>query len=258
MSTVLFVGHGSPMNALSTNSWTASLNRLGQALPKPDSITVYSAHWETAQLEILKSPEPKTIYDFRGFPEELYNVHYHAPTHQAHTAHLQNKLNAKENSTWGFDHGVWSVLIHIFPDASIPLNVISIPRLNTFKDYFNLGRETAKALSEVNANTWLLGSGNIVHNLRALNYNKKDLGDTLAIQFDQRVRKALEANNVDSLLDMRLLEQEDFRFSHPTPDHYLPFVISLGAASVNSSATAETLYEGLDLGSLSMRSVLWK
>lgn len=258
MSTVLFVGHGSPMNALSTNQWTAALNELGQSMPKPDSITVFSAHWETKDLEILKPSEPKTIYDFRGFPPELYQIKYPAKTHQNVTALLQNKLGANDNSNWGYDHGLWSVLMHIYPQANIPLNVISIPRYNTFADYFELGQRTATALSEAEGNHWILGSGNIVHNLRALDLQKKNQGDPLAIQFDQQVQKALESNSIESLISMDLLSQKDFIFSNPSPDHYLPFVICLGAASIDANKRSKTIYEGYELGSLSMRSVLWE
>jgi len=250
---VLFIGHGSPENALLDNPFTRSLARLGKDLPKPKAILSISAHWLSEGTLITAMESPKTIYDFYGFPPPLYVVKYPAPGSQKLAARVQQLLRpvqARPDSSWGLDHGTWSVLRHMYPRANIPVVQLSIDFYQPPRHHYEIGEMLAYLRSE---GILMIGSGNIVHNLRALRPEGKDASPfAWAKEFDAFIKEKLEKNDHAAIINYQSLGHAA-SLSHPTPDHFYPLLYSIGAAGAESKISYP--YEGYEYGSLSMRAV---
>ena len=251
---VVFIGHGSPMNAIEDNSFTNSLVRLGQDLPRPKAILCVSAHWLSAGTWVTRMDRPKTIHDFYGFPDELFAVQYPAPGSRQLAEQIQS-LSQKpriqaDDSAWGFDHGTWAVLRKMYPEADVPVVQLSIDMSEPAEFHMQLGK-TLSILRE--QGVLIVGSGNIVHNLRRIDWSKPSGGYDWAIDFDQWVKGQLEKGDFKSLTQFSATEAG--RLSVPTPDHYLPLMYVLGAADADKDELWYP-FEGYDMGSISMRSVV--
>ena len=195
----LFIGHGSPMNALAENHFSKFLNRKGQALTGPSAILMISAHWETAGTKVLSVSQPQTIHDFSGFPKELYQVQYPAAGDlalAARIAALARQAQIQTSTDWGLDHGTWSVLTHLFPQANIPVLQLSLNVQLKPRQHFELAQELKKLRSE---GVLIMGSGNITHNLSQLDWRPNPRPMDWAIEFDEIIKKALVERNYQIL-----------------------------------------------------------
>jgi 4,5-DOPA dioxygenase extradiol len=244
-----FVGHGSPMNALETNRYTESWRALGAAVPRPRAILVISAHWYINATAVTAMPRPRTIHDFYGFPPELFAVEYAAPGLPELAEEVSDAVKptwvGADVDQWGIDHGTWSVLVHAFPDASIPVVQLAINANEDIDYHFELGTKLA-ALRE--RGVLILGSGNVVHNLGGMNPALAEDGFDWAQRFDEEARSRMVANPAEvTTLDAH----PDFRYAVPTPDHFIPLLYIAGVAAVGKTAP-EVLIDGYAYGSLSM------
>jgi len=248
----LFLGHGSPMNTLADNRYTQAWRSLGLALPKPQAILAISAHWFLPEVMVTAMTAPETIHDFGGFPQALFDVRYPAPgspSLAARVAELLSPLDVAADQTWGLDHGTWSVLAHLYPDADIPVVQLSIDRSQPARFHYDLGRRLAP-LRE--AGILIVGSGNVVHNLMAL---RRDAGDTAhpwAERFERAVMERLRRGEHDALIDYPGLDREA-RLAVPTPEHYLPLLYVIGAMRADEAVSFPV--HGIDMAALSMLSV---
>ncbi len=248
---VLFIGHGNPMNAIYDNSFTQSLNKLGKTLEKPNAILVISAHWQTIGTYVSTNPWPRTIYDFGGFPKELFEVKYEPKGHPKLAKELISTVTSvvvKENIEMGLDHGAWTVLRHIYPDADVPVFEMSIDFEKSPAFHYNLGRELGKLREK---GVLILGSGNIVHNLRLLDWNNA-YGKPFdwAQDFDLFVKNSIDKRDFQPLVEYAKYGKAAI-LSVPSNDHYLPMLYTLGLANANEPI--KYIYEGYEFGSLSMR-----
>lgn len=251
---VVFVGHGSPMNAIEDNAWARSFRALGESLPTPRAVLAVSAHWFVPGTYVTNNERPQTIHDFGGFPRALHEMVYPAPGDPELSKRVASLLaahGAAPRADWGLDHGTWSVLVHVRPAADIPVLQLSIDARLSPAQHITIGRALSPLRDE---GVLILGSGNIVHNLRDAFTNMRQ-GRTetpaWAAEFDARVARALverDANHLGAALD-----GDVGRVSHPTPEHYLPLLYAFGA-SMDGDALDFPI-TGFDAGSLSMRSV---
>lgn len=251
---VLFIGHGSPMNAIRDSDYAQSLQALGRQLPRPTAILVVSAHWLTRGTRILLSTQPETIHDFSGFPEPLQTMQYPAPGSPEvaqQTAALLGP-HAQLDTAWGLDHGTWTVLHRLYPRADIPVLQLSIDRQASEATHYALGEQLAPLR---NSGVLIVGSGNIVHNLRATERWPDDIlaSQGWAQQFDDAVRLALSRRDDARLV--RYMGLPGANMAVPTPDHYWPLLYALGASS--GSGAPATVYEGFQSGTISMRTLLF-
>lgn len=249
----LFIGHGSPMNALSRNVWTDAWRRIGARTGKPRAILCISAHWYAPGTAVNVAGSPRTIHDFGGFPEELYAVQYPAPGDLELARRVQAllaPLPVAADPDWGLDHGAWSVLLHMYPDADVPIVQLRIDATRPARFHYELGRKLSALRDE---DVLLLGSGNLVHNLRAFAWgNSNATPFDWAVRFEARARNLILARDHAALIDYPALGS-DAMLSIPTPDHYLPLLYVLGAARPDDAVTFPV--EGHDGGSISMLSV---
>jgi 4,5-DOPA dioxygenase extradiol len=252
---VLFAGHGSPMNAIEDNAWSRAFRALGGELPRPRAILAVSAHWYVAGTFTTADERPRTIHDFGGFPEPLYRVQYPAPGDPAlarRAAAIAGGGRVAPAGEWGLDHGTWSLLLHLFPAADVPVVQLSIDGSLPPAGHLAIGRRLAPLRDE---GVLILGSGNVTHNLRHA-FGAAGRGEreppAWARRFDERVASALERHDADALA--RALDGEEGRLSHPSPDHYLPLLYVAGAADRGDPVRFPVV--GFDLASLSMRSAL--
>ncbi len=251
---VLFVGHGSPMNAVEDNRWSRAFRALGEALPRPRAILSVSAHWYGAGTHTTAAARPETIHDFYGFPEALSRVEYPAPGDPVlarRVAGLLHDRGASPSDGWGLDHGTWSVLVHLRPAADVPVVQLSLDARLPVAGHLALGRALAPLRDE---GVLILGSGNLVHNLRhAFSAWHRGERETpgWARAFDEAIAGALERQDDDFLV--RAPETEEGRLAHPTPDHYLPLLYVAGARAPGDPVRFPI--EGFDMASLSMRAV---
>ena len=248
----LFIGHGSPMNAIEDNAYSRSWEQLGKELARPAAVLSISAHWFTPGTRVSTVSVNRTIHDMYGFPEELYRVRYDAPgapelARQALTL-LGNR--AKPDDSWGLDHGTWSVLRRLFPAADVPVFQVSVDANATFAEHFALGQKLSSLRDE---GVLLLGSGNVVHHLGKVGWDM-DGGYPWADEFDHAVRDWILAGEFERVADPMQVGQPA-RLSIPTPDHYAPLPAVLGA--VGKASPAAVLNDARVLGSLSMTSYVF-
>ncbi len=251
---VLFIGHGNPMNALADNNYSSTLNQLGQQLPRPRAILCISAHWLTTELMITAMPQPKTIHDFYGFPKELFDVQYPAPGSPEIALEIQQlipELSIGLDQSWGLDHGAWSVLKHIYPKADIPVLQLSIAIQKNSEYQFNVGQKLTQLKK---LGILILGSGNVVHNLRQINFDSKAPAFPWAEQFNQWIQTKMDQKDFMSLVTDAKLSDEG-KLSIPTWEHWYPFLTALGAADKEESA--QIIYDGIENSSISMKSLLF-
>jgi 4,5-DOPA dioxygenase extradiol len=253
---VLFVGHGSPMNAIEDNAWSRAFRGIATLLPRPKAILSISAHWFVPGTFLTGDEDPETIHDFGGFPRALSDVQYPAPGSPrlaGRVVQLIGNSHASLRLDWGLDHGTWSVLVHLFPGADCPVVQLSIDYRLPPAAHLEIGRLLAPLRDE---GVLLMGSGNITHNLRyaMASYQAGDLSTPLwAAAFDADVARAAEQRDGSFLA--RVIETDNGRMSHPTLDHYLPLLYAVGA--VDDRDDVDFPITGFDLGSLSMRAVVF-
>jgi 4,5-DOPA dioxygenase extradiol len=251
---VLFVGHGSPMNAVEDNRWSRAFQGLAATLPRPRAVLSVSAHWYGPGTALTGQARPPTIHDFGGFPPELYAMQYPAPGDPdlaRQVAGLLGSVAASVRTDWGLDHGTWCVLRHLLPAADVPVVQLSLDEDLPPAGHLLLGRALAPLRDQ---GVLLLGSGNVTHNLRDA-FGRMGRGDVQtpdwAAAFDADVARAATQHDADWLA--RAAGTDDGRRSHPTPDHWLPLLYAAGAADGGDAVSFPVT--GFDLGSLSMRAV---
>ncbi|HJW08868.1 MAG TPA: class III extradiol ring-cleavage dioxygenase [Holophagaceae bacterium] len=256
MQPVLFISHGSPLRALDGGAWGEALKRLGARLA-PKAILSVSAHWEAAEpLRLSSSAKPETLHDFGGFPAELYGIQYPAPGEPALAGRAAGLLRdsgfpAVLDPQRPLDHGTWSPLVHMVPDAKVPVVQLSLPRPRDPQALLRIGQALAPLRDE---GVLILGSGGIVHNLRRLDWHGRgDQPEAWSLAFDAWAAEALARGNTEALLDWERRAPEP-RTAHPTTEHWDPLFVALGAAG---GSAVSTIYEGFEMGNLSLRSVIW-
>lgn len=249
---VLFIGHGSPMHAIEDSAFSRAWGEMGASLPAPTAILVISAHWMTRGVSLVHiGRKPRTIHDFGGFPRALHEAQYPAPgapDMATATLDLLREHHAEADMEWGLDHGAWCVLLRMFPKADVPVYQLSLDLSRPLKDHMALARDL-RALRR--KGVLIVGSGNAVHNLPAMRYGI-DAFDW-AREFDGRIAAAIERRDYAALAE---IDPRDplTRMAHPTIEHFLPLLYTLGAAE--EADQPSFFAEGFDLGSISMRSVL--
>lgn len=249
----IFVGHGSPLNAVLDNVYTEAWKTIGARMPRPSAILAVSAHWYVRGTAVTAIAAPPTIHDFGGFPRELYEVQYPAPGSPELAARVQRllaPLAVAADHRWGLDHGTWSVLLHMVPAADIPVVQLSIDATKPAQFHYDVGTRLRALRDE---GVLVLGSGDVVHNLREYSFG----GDPVeprawALRFESRAKALISDGDHAPLIDYASLG-EDARLSIPTPDHYLPLLYVLGASDEQDSIAFPL--EGIDGGSVSMLTV---
>jgi len=253
---LLFVGHGSPMNAIEENEFVDKWRELGSSLPKPRAILCISAHWETKGTFVTAMDKPQTIHDFGGFPKALYEVQYPAPGSPElakETKQIINKTEVGLDNKWGLDHGCWSVLKNIYPEADIPVIQLSLDYYQTSQYHYDLGRELAPLRNE---GILIVGSGNIVHNLGMVAWDKlnaDDFGFDWAIEAKEKMKKCILDGDHQLLIDYKL-QGRAFNLSIPTPEHFLPLLYILGLKDENEKVSI--FNDKTVAGSLAMTSLI--
>ena len=244
-----FIGHGNPMNALEVNRYTAAWRAFGRSVPRPRAILVVSAHWYINATAVTAMPQPRTIHDFFGFPQTLFDISYPAPGLPSLVEEISDVVKptwvGADVDSWGIDHGTWSVLVHAFPEADIPVTQLSINADKGFDYHLELG---AKLAPLRDSGVLIVGSGNVVHNLRGVRRDMPDDGFDWAQRFDSDAKATMLD---DPLNAARLDAHRDFGNAVPTPDHFLPLLYLAGLAGASKEG-AEVLVDGYAYGSLSM------
>ncbi len=252
---LLFLGHGSPMNAIEENQFVAGFRNVAKKLPKPNAIICISAHWFTNGTKVTAMEMPQTIHDFGGFPKPLYEVQYPAkgyPELANATRQLLEPTLVELDEKWGLDHGAWSVLRHLYPEADIPVVQLSIDYTKPAQYHFDLAKQLRKLRDK---GILIIGSGNIVHNLRLVdfhNFDKDDYGYDWAIEARSILNGYLLNGDFQSLIDYER-QSLAIKMAVPSPDHYLPLIYTLGLKQNNEELSL--FNDKLLAGSLSMTSV---
>ncbi len=249
----IFFGHGNPMNAISHNDWTLNWAKIGREIPRPKAILCISAHWFIPETAVTVMEKPRTIHDFGGFPAELFEVNYPAdgsPELATQVCELLQPTNVKMDKRWGLDHGTWSVLVHVFPEADIPIVQLSIDETQPAEFHYGLAKQLAPLRDE---EVLICGSGNLVHNLHAYSWGKHTPEPLdWALRFETMAREMILRGNHEPLVDYELLGK-DALLSAPTPEHYLPLIYILALQREGEKISFPV--EGFDGGSISMLSV---
>ena len=248
---VLFIGHGSPMYAIEDNAFTRKLSELGRRIPRPKVILCISAHWMTEGTWVTHMSKPKTIHDFYGFPQALFDVEYPAPGSPETADLIRDVVKAPvvhtDDEMWGLDHGTWAVLKHMYPRAEVPVLQMSVYMEMPAEYHFNIG-ERLRFLRD--QGVLIIGSGNIVHNLRVIDFENRSSAFGWAIEFDEWVKERMVSRDYRSIMTEATTSKAG-KLSVPTPDHWYPVFYTLGAADHNDHLQFE--YEGIENGSISMR-----
>lgn len=249
----LFLGHGSPMNVLEENRYTQAWRALGEQLPRPKAIVAISAHWYLQMTAVTAMAQPKTIHDFGGFPQALFDIQYPAPGSPELAAELQRLLAPvkviADSSEWGLDHGSWGVLIKMYPQADIPVVQLSIDATQPAEYHYQLGRKLSALRDQ---GVMLVASGNVVHNLRMLKWQNDVSPYPWAESFNQYVRDHLDYQSEHHPL-VNYHQHDGAMLSNPTPEHYLPLLYILG--SWDGKEAMSIPVDGIEMGALSMLSV---
>jgi 4,5-DOPA dioxygenase extradiol len=249
---VLFVGHGSPMNAIEQNEFSEGWQKVSRSIPKPNAILCISAHWETKGTFVTAMQKPPTIHDFGGFPQELFDVQYPAPGSPELAEETRNMVSNTKiglDSSWGLDHGAWSVIKRFYPEANVPVIEMSLDYLQNPQYHYDL----AKQLSDLRKKgVLIIGSGNMVHNLRVISWNTPDKGYDWAIEANDKFKKLIVNNDHKQLINYTKLGR-DVDLSVPTPEHFLPLLYTL--ALQNEKDEISFFNDKSVMGSISMTSV---
>ena len=244
----LFIGHGSPMNTLELNGFTHAWRVLGQKLPRPRAIVAVSAHWYIGASAVTAMSKPRTIHDFYGFPQPLFDFEYPAMGSREVADAVVDALKPDwvglDHDEWGLDHGTWSVLAHLFPAADIPVVQLAINALQPFEYHVRLGTRLAALADQ---GILVVSSGNVVHNLRLVQWNRPNGGTDWAHRFDEAVMRQMSE---DPSAIVKVAEHPDFAMAVPTPDHFMPLLYTAGIAAV--AGHVQPIIHGYTLGSLSM------
>ena len=246
-----FIGHGSPMNTLEHNRFTAAWRAFGGCVPTPRALLVVSAHWYTTATAVTAMASPRVIHDFYGFPQELFDFDYPAPGHPEVAELVAETVKPRwvglDLDSWGLDHGTWSVLAHMFPDVDVPVVQLSINALQPLDYHLDLGARLAPLRSQ---GVLIVGSGNVVRNLRRIDWSSPDGAFDWNRRFEDAAATQLRENPGDIL---KLTEHADFDLAVPTPDHFIP-MLYLAALSAAADDRPEPFVEGPAFGSISMTS----
>jgi 4,5-DOPA dioxygenase extradiol len=245
---VAFLGHGSPMNAIETNRYTEAWRAFGESVPAPRAILMVSAHWYVQGRAVTAMARPRTIHDFGGFPKPLFDMQYPAPGDPLIAQEIAEVVLPTEiglDERWGLDHGTWSVLVHAFPKADVPVLQLAIDARQSFDFHFALGARLAPLRER---GVLIMGSGNVVHNLRAIDWSKPEVGFDWAERFDESARQLMveRPGELPSLAG-----HPDFKLAVPTPDHFIPALYIAGVAAI-SGEKLKPFAQGYGYGSLSM------
>lgn len=259
---VVFIGHGSPMNAIEDNVFSRGMKAMGRQLAKPQLILVISAHWETSGVQITAMPNPRTIYDFGGFPDALYHVQYlapGAPEFANQSCKAWQWYNVHPNYTWGLDHGAWSVLINMFPEADIPVVQLSLNTNWNASTHFEFSRELKALRSK---GVLILGSGNIVHNFSYMNFDALHPGDfnfpyahDWAVEANETLKYWIKNSQVSDLCNYNI-GNTALKRAIPTPEHYLPLLYTMGVLEPHESV--QFFNDQIIAGAFSMTSFISK
>jgi 4,5-DOPA dioxygenase extradiol len=246
----LFVGHGNPMNAIEDNQFTRSWEQAAADIPHPDAVLCISAHWVTEDISVTADEAPRTIHDFYGFPKELFKIEYPAPGSPSLAARIQDLLSDHEvvlDKKWGLDHGAWSVLMRMYPHADIPVVQLSLVSTATPAQHYGIGGMLGPLRDE---GILILGTGNIVHNLREVDWRGEPYD--WAVEFDTYIRDRIHARDWESIIHYERAGEAG-RLAVPSLDHYLPLLCVLG--TVRDTDNVSFLNESITMGSIAMRSV---
>ncbi len=245
----VFIGHGSPMNALEHNRYTDAWRELGRTLPRPRAILAVSAHWQTRGTAVTAMDRPRTIHDFGGFPRELFEVQYPASGHPALAARVQELLApvpVSMNSDWGLDHGTWSVLTHLYPQADVPVVQLSLDTVLSPRGHYQLAAQLAPLRDE---GVLILGSGNVVHNLGLMRWTENQPPFDWATRFNNQVRGWLQHHDFDALIDFST-HGNAAALSIPSAEHYLPLLYVIAQQQPGEGVSLPV--DGIEYGSIGM------
>lgn len=246
----VFIGHGSPMNAISNNAYTGFLSAYARSIPLPEAVVVISAHWETEGTWITGNPEPGQIHDFWGFPDELYKTRYRPAGSRTTATMIRDAVpGIRIDDQRGIDHAGWAVVKHMYPDANVPLLELSLDTTRTERELFDLGISLSHLCDR---GILFIGSGNVVHNLGDITFREQAQPFPWAVAADTWIKNRLAENDTEKLVAYRS-RMPDYRRSMPTAEHFLPLLCILGMQKAGQRPV--TIYEEIQNGSISMRSI---